>query len=103
MNDQESGGEAPDENPERRGVMRKRAVVGAILANRSGSMTWDCRIRNLSKSGAQVVLSQEQFVPDECVLINLKDAIAYEAHLEWRRPPAFGIKFLKAHDLQSAL
>ena len=34
------------------------------------------------------------------MLLNLRDAIAYEAVVEWARPPSYGLKFLSSHDLE---
>jgi hypothetical protein len=34
-----------------------------------------------------------------CVLVNLRDAVAYEAVVEWVPPPNFGLRFLASHNL----
>lgn len=103
MDDQTSGGKTPETPADRRSSARKRAFIGGIVTTRSGSMTWDCSIKNVSTEGARITLPVEQVIPENCVLINLLEATAYEASVEWAQPPIFGLKLLKAHNLQGTL
>lgn len=90
-------------NEERRAAPRRKSFLGAILSSKSGTLTWDCQIRNFSAGGARVRLDSDSTLPRECVLIDLPNARAYEASIEWARPPNYGINFLKAHDLRGDL
>ena len=47
-------------------------------------------------------LPDGQAVPDKVFLVDLKTAIAYEAHVVWRRYPLVGLAFDHQHGLTEA-
>lgn len=87
----------------RRSSSRRRSLLSGILTSISGTFTADCSIKNLSVGGAQIVLSSDQIVTEDCVLINLKDAVAYVSHIEWGRPLCYGLRFIDSYHLEGAV
>jgi hypothetical protein len=102
MSDRDSSG-GPPGGEDRRSSPRKRAFIGGIVTSLSGSMTWECSIKNRSEEGVQILLKEAQVIPDNCVLINLLEAVAYEATVEWAQPLKFGLKLLQAHKFQGTI
>jgi hypothetical protein len=82
---------------------RKRVILGAKVVYNEGSYSLDCRIRDLSEAGARIVLGPGLVIPTRVVLIDTRNAIAYEAEVIWLKAPEFGLKFLSTHSLRGDL
>jgi hypothetical protein len=93
----------PATSKDRRSSSRRRSLLSGIVTSASGSFTADCAIKNLSADGAQIVLGSDQIVTEDCVLINLKDAVVYVSHIEWGRPSCYGLRFLDSYHLEGAV
>jgi hypothetical protein len=98
----------PDSNPpespvEGRQSPRKRVVLGAKVVYNEGAYTLDCRIRDLSEGGARIVLGPGLVIPTRVVLIDTRNAIAYESEVIWLKAPEFGLKFLSAYSVRGEL
>jgi hypothetical protein len=88
---------------ESRNSPRKRVVLGAKVVYNEGAFTLDCRIRDLSEGGARIVLGPGLVIPTRVVLIDTKNALAYECEVIWLKAPEFGLKFLSTHSLRGEL
>src|SRR5262245_4443090 len=88
---------------EARRAPRKRVILGGKVVYNEGSYTTDCRIRDLSDGGARIVLSGGVVIPTRVVLIDTRNATAYEAEVVWMNPPDVGLKFLGAFSVRGAL
>jgi hypothetical protein len=95
----------PDLPPvaELRRTARKRVILGAKIVYNEGSYTHDCRIRDLSEGGARIVLAPGLVIPTRVVLIDTRNAIAYESEVAWLKAPEFGLRFLSTHSLRGGL
>jgi len=95
----------PPAGEDRRASGRKRTLLGGVIANRAGTVTWNCSVRDISETGAQIRLASgeaetfDQTIPTDCVFINLAKATAHTATVEWRRHPTFGLKFIDSYKL----
>jgi hypothetical protein len=96
----------PPITDDRRESTRRRVVLGGIIANRDGTLTWDCLVKDISAAGARIGFSFDQIktfdqtIPTDCIFINLRDGIAYQATVEWRRDPLYGLKFIESFELE---
>lgn len=88
--------------PEKRQSARRRTLLRGKLVHSAGSSTQDCAIRNLSETGAQVRVTNAQSIPDKVQLIDITNAMLYEAEIVWRRAPEFGLRFLAGCPAQEA-
>jgi hypothetical protein len=88
---------------EQRKSPRKRVLLGAKVVHSEGAYTVDCRIRDLSEDGARIVLGPGVVIPTRVVLVDTKNAMAYESEVVWLRPPEFGLKFLATHSVRGEL
>jgi hypothetical protein len=88
---------------EGRKAPRKRVLLGAKIIYNDGSYSVDCRIRDLSDTGARVVLSASSIIPARVVLLDIRNSIAYEAEVVWMKSPEFGLRFLSKHLLRGQL
>jgi len=95
----------PPELPpiEGRRAPRKRVILGAKIIYNDGTYSLDCRIRDVSDTGARVVLSGSSIVPARVVLLDVRNSIAYEAEVVWMKSPEFGLRFLSKHLLRGEL
>lgn len=106
MSDSTKPANSPPTGEDRRQSGRKRTLLGGIIANRAGTVTWDCSVKNISETGAQIRLASDQgktfdqTIPTECVFVNLAEATAHTATVEWRRHPMFGLKFIESYELE---
>ena len=82
---------------------RKRVILGGKVVYNEGGFSQDCRIRDVSDGGARVVLSPGSVIPTRVVLIDTRNAVAYEAEVIWMKAPEFGLKFLTKHSLRGHL
>jgi hypothetical protein len=94
----------PDAKPssaEHRREHRQRAYLGGKLVY-GDYFSLDCVVRDINAGGARVQLPDAQAVPDKVYLVDLKTAIAYDAHVVWRRYPLVGLAFDHQHGLAEA-
>ena len=94
-----------DRNPpvEARKSLRKRVILGAKVVYNEGAYTLDCRIRDLSDGGARIILGPGLVIPTHVVLIDTRNAIAYECEVIWLKAPEFGVKFLSTQSMRGEL
>jgi len=64
-----------------------------------GAQVFDCSIRDLSEGGARVTVPATQPLPSHVYLINLRDGLAYESVVVWKRGSEAGLSFLKTHQV----
>lgn len=84
----------------RRGVRQRAYLGGKVVYGDYFSL--DCVVRDISEDGARIQVPDGQAVPDKVFLMDLKTAIAYEAHVVWRRYPLVGLQFDHQHGLAEA-
>jgi hypothetical protein len=94
-----------DSNPsvqahDRRRRPRQRALLAGKVANEGATETIDCVIRNLSPDGAMIETSVPHLVPPELHLVQLKEGVAWDATVVWRRDGRVGLKLGARHDLR---
>jgi len=80
---------------------RQRSYLGGKLVY-GDYFSLDCVVRDITDGGAKLQLPQGQAVPDKVYLVDLKTAIAYDAHVVWRRYPLIGVAFDHQHGLAEA-
>jgi len=85
---------------EKRRVPRQRALLAGKLATEEASLTIDCVIRNLSASGALVETTSPHLIPNELHLLQVRDGVAWDARVIWRRGNKVGLELGDRHDLK---
>lgn len=85
--DAKSGGQ------ERRPAPRRRVLLGGVVVYGNGAYSCECSLRNLSDSGARIAITQEVPLPSRFYLINIRDGLAYDAHVVRRLVGELGVKF----------
>jgi hypothetical protein len=88
---------------ELRTTARRRAILGGKIVYNEGAFTHDCRIRDLSEGGARILLAPALVIPTRVVLIEMRNAIAYESEVAWLKAPEFGLRFLSTHSLRGGI
>jgi hypothetical protein len=86
---------------EHRQIQRQRSYLGGKLVY-GDYFSLDCVVRDITTSGAKLQLPEGQAVPDKVYLVDLKTAIAYDAHVVWRRYPLIGVAFDHQYGLTEA-
>lgn len=85
---------------ERRRTQRQRALLTGKLATDGANITIDCVIRNLSAEGALVETSSPHLIPNELHLLQVREGVAWDARVVWRRGTKVGLELLERHDLR---
>jgi hypothetical protein len=81
------------DNTEGRAAKRLRVLKSAkIVFNLSQSMV-DCTVRDLSDTGAKLLLSKPTDVPDEFRIVFTQDNTIRDAQVKWRKAEQLGIVF----------
>jgi len=86
---------------DRRHEPRHRAMLTGKLLH-GDAFTVDCAIRDIAAEGARINLPDDVELPAQLYLIEVRNGVAYEAQIIWRRPPLAGLRFLSRHDLKAA-
>jgi hypothetical protein len=91
----------PDEGEEelgieRRGAPRRDTLVGARIVSLNGLSTFTCVIRNLSETGALLVLATTAGVPDKFYLAPPTHDRTILCRVAWRDTKRMGVEFLSA-------
>ena len=87
---------------EKRRAPRQRALLAGKLATGEASLTIDCVIRNLSADGALVETTSPHLIPNELHLLQVRDGVAWDARVIWRRGNRVGLALLGRHDLKDS-
>jgi len=87
-----------DEDDDRRSSKRRRTVLtGKVLFNNRASV-FDCTVRDLSDTGAQLTLADVTALPPDFELEIPSRDILVPARLMWSRGKNHGVRFVQAAD-----
>jgi len=78
---------------ERRKVPRRRVLKEGKIVFPDGMRVLDCTIRDMSESGAKLLIANTVGLPDSFHLYEKSSGMLYPAAVVWRRPNALGITF----------
>lgn len=78
---------------ERRQTQRQRTLLGARIVFNQRRSTLDCVVRNVSDTGALVVLSDAVTLPEAFDLEIDHRQRSYSARVRWRGPERIGLAF----------
>ncbi|OCJ64597.1 hypothetical protein A6U97_28010 [Agrobacterium tumefaciens] len=78
---------------ERRKSDRMRSLKGARIIYGNGSLTRDCAVRNLSRSGAKLVMPSTAGIPDSFKL-EFEDGARKNCIVRWRKLADIGVEFV---------
>ena len=81
---------------EHRVAQRRTTLKGGHIAFNAGRSTIDCTVRNLSRSGAKLVVASVVGIPDAFDLI-LPNTHRQPCHVVWRKAKELGVEFTAAH------
>jgi hypothetical protein len=86
---------------ERRSDTRKRVILAGVITYKEGAFAFNCRIADLTETGAKLMVSQSENLPTDFFLINMRAQVAYLAHMAWRTSDAVGVELGAAIDLRN--
>ena len=78
---------------ERRPSPRSRVLLSGIVTYGDGAYSFDCSFRNLSKTGARVMVGINMQFPSQFFLINIRDRVAYDCDVVWNKAGEVGVNF----------
>jgi hypothetical protein len=78
---------------ERRPSARSRVLLSGIVTYGDGAFSFDCSFRNLSKTGARVMVGINMQFPSQFFLINIRDRVAYDCKVVWNKGSEIGVTF----------
>jgi hypothetical protein len=97
MSDADSG--LPSDGGDRR-APRRRVLLTALIAYRDLSISFRCTVRDRSETGARLKLPAGMLVPPQFWMIDVNEALAYEATAVWRHYPEVGVTLANPIDLK---
>ena len=79
--------------PDRRRAPRVRTLQGAQIPDRHGGAAISCVVRNLSATGACLLVVSHDCVPDSFDLVLNRDKSRYPCRVLWRTANQVGVEF----------
>jgi hypothetical protein len=73
---------------------RRKTLKGGKIVFDDGHSTIECVIRNMSKGGAMLTVTNMWGVPNKFVLKFTSDSAMYECRVAWKRTPQLGVQYL---------
>src|SRR3954468_24280002 len=84
---------APEPASDQRVAPRLKALLAAKMSFRNGQSALDCLIRNLSDTGAKLIVSAAVRLPDCFDLLIPPKSVTRRVRIVWRRGEAMDIRF----------
>lgn len=81
---------------DKRTEARTRTFLKGRIVFNNGSSTFDCLVRDMSSTGAKLVLTEAATLPDIFDLHILNKGAKLKAHIRWRRADQIGVRFVDA-------
>ena len=82
---------------------RNRTLLAGKVVYSKGGFIKTCRIRDLSETGARIVLPAGESLPGKVFLLECKKPVAHEAQVSWIKAQEFGLRFLNTYQLKKEL
>ncbi len=76
--------------------IRVKALLGAVVGLVEGNEKIPCQVRNISETGARLLLSNGHALPSEFILTIANRGLIYRARAVWRSMTEVGIEFIEA-------
>lgn len=86
---------------QRRYKGRQRTLLAGKLATVDATETLDCTIRNISDTGAMIEMTSPQLLTGPLQLMQVKDGLAWDVEIVWRRGNRIGLRLGDRHDLKA--
>src|SRR4051794_13412613 len=93
---------APALDPNQRAAPRMRTLIAAKISFNNGQSTLDCLIRNLSDTGAKLIVSAAVTLPECFDLIIPQKSLTRCVRIAWRRGEEIGVRFEAGHPSESS-
>jgi hypothetical protein len=71
---------------------RKRVLLTGLIVYGNAAFTCDCSFRDLSATGARIIVPQLVQLPEQFHVINMREGVAYGSRLVWNKGLEIGIK-----------
>lgn len=81
-------------SPERRANARQRRLNGAKIVFNNNSSVIDCTVRDLSRTGARLLVASPLGIPDWFDLRIDRNGTLYPSKVAWRSGKQIGVSFL---------
>jgi len=78
---------------ERRKVPRRRVLKEGKIVYADGLRVLDCTIRDISESGARLLIANTVGLPDAFLLYEKSSGVLHPATIAWRQANAIGVTF----------
>lgn len=85
-----------DTDSDKRGAQRRSTLKGAKIVFNAGRSTIDCTVRNLSATGAKLMVNSVVGIPDTFDLM-LDGHSKQPCRVKWRRLKEIGVEFRLEH------
>ncbi len=80
---------------------RKRAQLRGLAVLHDGTGTVDCRIEDVSETGARISVNKGRAIPQNLYLIVAGKETAHDAIVVWTKGQEIGLNFVKTLQLES--
>src|SRR4051794_27059358 len=88
--------------PNQRVAPRLKVLLAAKMIFNNGQSALDCLIRNLSDTGAKLIVSAAVTLPECFDLIIPQKSLTRRARIAWRRGEDIGVRFEAGHPSESS-
>jgi len=78
---------------DKRRALRSRVLRGGVISFRQLGTTIDCTMRNLSETGACLMVTSPVGIPSEFELVSDRDKVPRHCRVVWRAADRIGVAF----------
>ncbi len=87
---------------ENRSEPRRKTFLGGRVVQDDG-ISFPCVIRNVSVSGAMIEVPPLTTLPEDWILIDMKNALAHSVCVSWRQDERLGVRIEHSYDLNGTV
>ena len=92
---------ARGDSSDRRQLRRAEAYLRGLVVSQDGKLKIDCRVEDLTKTGARLVINKGVLLPDPMYLITANKESGFEAVIIWTEAVQYGVRFRKTFPLMN--
>jgi hypothetical protein len=94
---------ASPEASRQRSIGRQKTLLPGVISSVDGRSSFDCAIKDLSATGARLILPASARLEPPFLVINIRDRLFHLVSIAWRSQNMIGVRYLDTRALTASL